>query len=53
MRKVELSAVTHVVPREVYPSYFHLLIPNAFVVVSRIGCLGVTGVLSDIFTVLQ
>ena len=33
-----------VVPREVLEPYSHLLISTAFVVVSRVGCLGVTGV---------
>ena len=32
------------VPRQVFTSYFSLLISAAFVVVSRVGCLGVSGV---------
>ena len=33
-----------VVPRQVFPPCSHLFIATAFVVVSHIGCLGVTGV---------
>ena len=33
-----------IVPRQVFTPNFHLLISTAFVVVSRVGCLGVTGV---------
>ena len=33
-----------VVPRQVFTAYSRLLISTAFVVVSRTGCLGVTGV---------
>ena len=33
-----------VIPRQVFTPYPRLLISNEFVVVSRVGCLGVTGV---------
>ena len=33
-----------VVPRQVFTSYFRLFISTVFVVVSRSGCLGITGV---------
>ena len=32
-------------PRQVFTPYFRLLISTAFVVVSRVGCLGVIGVI--------
>ena len=34
------------VPRQVFTRYCRLLISTAFVVVSHVGCLGVTGVLN-------
>ena len=34
-----------VVPRQVFTPYSRLLISTAFVVVNRVGCLGITGVL--------
>ena len=34
-----------VVPRQVFTPYNRLLISTAFVVVSRVGCLGETGVI--------
>ena len=34
-----------VVPRQVFTPYSHLLISTAFVVASRLSCLGVTGML--------
>ena len=34
-----------VVPRQVFTPYSRLLILTAFVVVSRVGCIGVTGML--------
>ena len=36
-----------VVPRQVFTPYSCLLISTAFVVVSYVGCLGVTGVVND------
>ena len=33
-----------VVPRQVFTPYSHLLISTAFVIASRVGCLGGTGV---------
>ena len=40
-----------VLPRQVFTHYSHLLISTAFVVVSRIGCLGVSGVLYGLLIV--
>ena len=41
-----------VVPRQVFSLYSRLLISTAFVVFSRVGCLGITGIWLDTYQVL-
>ena len=37
----------HFVPRQVYSPYYFSLISVAFVVLCRVGCLWITGVMND------